>query len=105
MKQTKNTKTSVMERVRQLAMNLWWTWNHDAQRLFASMDPATWAATHHNPIRMMELLPPERREALETDEAFVGHLARCERALDEYLSARSWFGKTLGRDAQATLKA
>ncbi len=89
--------TNALERVRALAMNLWWSWNHDAQRLFASLDPALWEATHHNPIKTLRLLAPERRRTLLEDESFAAHLSRVERELARYLKTPTWFERTHGK--------
>jgi starch phosphorylase len=94
-----------MQRVRELAMNLWWTWNPDAQRLFASIDPILWEATHHNPIATLELLSTERRGAIESDRLFADHLGRVEQALQRYLSARTWFARTARGSAWKILVA
>ena len=32
----------IWSRLDAVARNLWWSWNPDAQALFASMDPAHW---------------------------------------------------------------
>jgi starch phosphorylase len=76
---------------------LWWSWNGDAIRLFAAMDPSLWDATHHNPLRTMRLLAPERREALRDDPRFAAHLDRVERAFTAYMDVRPWFVRTHGR--------
>src|SRR4051812_30641247 len=86
---------NLFQRLDALARNLRWSWHRDSQRLFAAIDPLLWQATNHNPIRVMRLLSPERREALARDERFARHLDRCERELKEYLSARTWFDRSM----------
>jgi starch phosphorylase len=81
-------------RLRALALNLHWTWDPDAQSLFASIDPALWRATHHNPIKTINLLSSDARAAIERDPAKGEHLTRCERGLKQYLAARTWFDRT-----------
>jgi starch phosphorylase len=83
----------IWRRLDDLARNLWWSWNPDAQNLFASMDVALWNATHHNPIKTIKLLSPERRDVVETDPRFAEHLDRVERALKDYLSTKTWFDR------------
>ena len=83
-----------LARLRRLALNLHWTWDPGAQSLFASLDPALWRATHHNPIKTINLLSPDGRDAIERDHAFEEHLTRCERGLKQYLAARTWFDRT-----------
>src|SRR6478672_7953901 len=95
---TKN-HADVLSRLDAIARNLWWSWQPDAQRLFASLDPRLWEATHHNPIKTIRLLAPERREMLGEDPGFLAHLQRIEKSLKQYLTARTWFarsGKALG---------
>jgi glycogen phosphorylase len=87
-------RTNVFDRLDRLARNMWWTWNSDAQRLFAAMDPSLWDATHHNPLRTIKLLTPERRRAVANDANFSAHLARIEDELGSYLKARTWFDRT-----------
>ena len=83
-----------LERVDALARNLWWSWNPDAQRLFAALDPVLWEATNHNPTRTLAELPDERRAALQQDAGFLALLRDCERQLSRYLTARTWFQRT-----------
>jgi glycogen phosphorylase len=85
------TTSDVLVRVRALAHNLWWTWNHDAQRLLESIDPPLWKATSHNPLKTLRMLAPERRAALESDAGFAEHLARVEAQLEKYLTTATWF--------------
>src|SRR6266542_5566742 len=87
------SSSNIRDRLDRLARNLWWTWHPDAQRLFASLDPRLWDSTHHNPIKTLKLLTPERRESLDDDGAFVVHLECVEAALSDYMNARTWFGK------------
>ena len=93
---------NAIARVRALAMNLWWSWNPDAQFLFAALDPRLWDATHHNPLATLDQLPPDRRGELAGDPLFLDHLTRCEAQLQQYLRTPTWFdaqksaaGKTL----------
>src|SRR4051812_22734347 len=91
---SKRSPSGLFLRLDALARNHWWTWNPDAQNLFASMDPPLWRATHHNPIKTLRLLAPERRDAIENDARFAEHLDRVERDLKRYLGTRTWFEKT-----------
>jgi len=96
---------SIRARVAAVARNLWWTWNHDAQRLFAALDPALWEASSHNPIHTLARLTPARLAALEADAAFLTLLATCEAGLADYTSAGTWFERTARGAARKTLVA
>ena len=83
-----------LTRVALLSHNLWWSWNAQTQRLFASIDPALWEATGHNPIKMLRLLEDDQREKLSRDDRLAEHAVRCERQLDEYLKTPTWFDRS-----------
>jgi glycogen phosphorylase len=42
----------------ELAINLRWSWHRPTQELFASVDPARWAATRHDPLKLLGALSP-----------------------------------------------
>ncbi|MGD2206383.1 MAG: DUF3417 domain-containing protein, partial [Anaerolineae bacterium] len=42
-----------LERLRELACNLWWSWNHEAIELFRRLDRDLWESTGHNPVLML----------------------------------------------------
>jgi glycogen phosphorylase len=87
-------------RLMKLAKNLWWSWNPDAVRLFAAMDPQLFAATNQNPVKTLRQLSVERRNAIAEDEGFLARLARCEKELAEYLATKTWFEKTFAKKAR-----
>ncbi len=95
MKLAKSRKmTNNLDRARALSRNLWWSCNPAAQRMFASLDPKLWDATHHNPIKTLDMLAPERQELLANDEAFAARLDAAETDLKNYLAAKPWFAKS-----------
>ena len=40
-------------KLRELGLNLWWTWNPEIIELFRDLDPILWRDTHHNPIAVL----------------------------------------------------
>lgn len=73
---------SRIDRLDELALDLWWTWNPSARDVFRRLDLALWRATAHNPVRMLRLLPPERLAAAATEPAFLDLYDRALRDLD-----------------------
>ena len=80
-----------LERLRDIALNLHWTWDHDAIELFLRLDPELWRQADHNPIRMLAELSQERLEEAASDDAFLGHLERTWKSFEEYKKERGWF--------------
>lgn len=84
-----------LERLRQLAYNLRWAWNHDAIELFRRLDDDMWEATGHNPVLLLGRIDQARLEAAGSDEGFLAHLERVSQYLDAYLSNPStWYRRS-----------
>ncbi len=87
-----------LERLRELAVNLRWCWNHDTLQLFRRLDSDLWEASGHNPIRMLGMISQERLEAAAADEAFLANLDRVAAQEREYLAAgTNWFKRNFPR--------
>src|SRR6195952_1345308 len=76
-----------------LAANLRWSWDERTRELFRWVDPATWDATSHDPVRLLAWGRPERLEALAADPNFMRYLAEIESDLERYLTEPRWFSK------------
>ena len=60
-----------LEKLNELAHNMWWAWNHDARSLFTSLDPKLYSECGQNPVLLLERLSHERMEELAKDKAIV----------------------------------
>ncbi|MEO7001471.1 MAG: alpha-glucan family phosphorylase [Ktedonobacterales bacterium] len=81
-----------IERLHELAYNLWWTWTPDAQALYETIDPALWARTEHNAVRTLAEADPARLTALADDGAFQARYDTVLAAFDAYMNPQStWF--------------
>ncbi len=74
-----------------LMLNLRWSWHAPTADLFASIDPAAWAASGGDPIAMLSVLPAARISALATDARFLGALREAEEDLNRYMSDPRWY--------------
>ena len=85
-----------LEGIRELAENLWWSWHPEARRLFARIDPQTWARTR-NPIHLLRQTDASRWEALAVDHRFVADTRSLVGDLHAYLDdAEPGLGDDLG---------
>jgi glucan phosphorylase len=74
-------------RLGELANNLWWSWKPEARRLFETIDPTLWRLTHHNPVKLLHELKPERLATLAEDPVFVRQYSAVLKAFDQYLAS------------------
>ncbi len=74
-----------LTRLQELAYNLWWSWTPDARRLFEAIDPTLWRLSHHNPVKLLHDLKPERLASLNDDPVFSRLYASVLKAYDAYM--------------------
>ncbi len=83
-----------LTRLRELAYNLRWSWDHDTIGLFRRLDRELWDTTAHNPVWMLGLIDQARLEALCEDAAFMAQFHRVCTAFDDYMNATStWYSQ------------
>jgi glycogen phosphorylase len=81
-----------MERLRDLAYDLWWSWSPAATRLFAWIDPDHWRR-YHNPVQLLINVEPQHWMRLLSDPEFVRAYEAVIKALDDYRSRPRWFAE------------
>ena len=80
-----------LEPLRELALNLWWTWDNEAVGLFRHLDSELWEETYHNPVAMLGKISQEQLHTASKNEVFLAHLDVIHKKFKAYLSAPSWF--------------
>lgn len=85
--------------LRDLAYNVWWTWNPDAIELFRRLDVDLWRELKHNPVAMLAQLRQERLDRLARDPAYIAALRRVQEQLAAYLERPTWFSETYGHES------
>jgi starch phosphorylase len=78
-----------ISRLNELAYDLWWSWNSEARDVFRSLDYPLWRLTAHNPVRMLELLPPETIERALNDRDWTAKYDLAIARLDAARAAHS----------------
>jgi starch phosphorylase len=88
-----------IRRLENLAYNLWWTWNPDAQRLFARIDRDLWERVYHNPIRLLSQIGRTRLNAMTHDRYYLEFYDRVMYYFDEYMKRQdTWFARNYPLD-------
>ncbi len=87
-----------LTRLRELAYNLRWSWDHDTIGLFRRLDRDLWETTGHNPVWMLGLIDQRRLEFLCDDPAFMAQFHRVCRDFDAYMNADdTWYTRQHGK--------
>jgi glycogen phosphorylase len=88
-----------LQRLPELANDLWWTWNTKAREVFRKLDYPLWRQTAHNPVLMLRLISPELLEQRAKDASFLQLYDTAIVALD---TARAAFDTWWHRNHGAT---
>lgn len=83
-------------RLRELSLNIWWSWETEAQSLFASIDEAQWEKVSHNPVRLLRTVQQEKLDAAAVSPAFLAAYHSVLASFDAYMTpgASTWFART-----------
>ncbi|GAB5602170.1 alpha-glucan family phosphorylase [Thermus sp. FJN-A] len=73
--------------LRELAYNLWWSWNPEASELFQEVDPSLWKRFRGNPVKLLLEADPARLEALSAT-TYPARVQAVVAALRAYLRER-----------------
>ena len=60
-----------LEKLSELARNIWWAWNYEATELFRDLDPTLWKEAGQNPVLLLERMSYEKLEALSKDKVIL----------------------------------
>lgn len=84
-----------IDRLRELAYNLWWSWHEEALELFARIDPLLWAQLGHNPVAFLRRVDEDKLASVATDVTYLASYRKVFRAFDAYMGETdTWFATT-----------
>ena len=89
-----------LEGLAELALDLRWSWNHAADKLWKYIDSELWGMTS-NPWLMLQTVKTNRLKALATDSTFRGLMEKLVAEYREVIGEKAWFQQTY---PESTLK-
>ena len=82
-----------LERLDEIAKNLWWAWAPEARELFLRIDAELWEEVHGNPIELLSRVDQRRLDELAQDDVFLARLEAAHGTLQRYMAHEGWFNK------------
>ena len=85
-----------LERLKDLAYNLWWSWNNEAIDLFREIDLPLWEKLNKNPIRFLQEVNHKKLCEKECDPEFMERYNTVVSRFNLYMSGKqdTWFSRT-----------
>jgi starch phosphorylase len=89
-----------LERLAELADDLWYAWDRSARSLFSRLDPPLWHAVGQSPKAMLQQVDQRRLDQAAEDPVYLTNYSRVLSAYDTYLAqnTRRFSGEGLGAD-------
>lgn len=69
----------------ELAHNMWWVWNYEAQDLWKSLDEQLFEEVKHNPVLLLERISYDRKEAIVKDPAIMSRVKSVYKKFRNYM--------------------
>ena len=84
-----------IHRLEELALNLWWSWETEAQALYERLDPDLWHSVNHNPTKLLHRIDQSKLDAAATNPDFLAAYGQVLADFDAYMhpDARTWFNE------------
>ncbi len=98
-----SVKSPIPEKIsglRDLAYNIWWSWNPDGRDLFSLLNIILYEKTGYNPISLLDLIEPERLEEFSENENYMRRYNNVMGRYGKYISEK----KCLLEDAEIFTK-
>ena len=84
-----------INRLGELAYNLWWTWQPNAQRLFSRIDNDLWERLSHNPILLLRQVERSALNEVAQDNQYLALYDSVFSSFDNYLAKEdTWSDQT-----------
>jgi starch phosphorylase len=80
------------QRLKELAGNLWWSWDEECTSLFRELDPLMWRELDHNPVALLQLLEMRALDERASQLALHGRINHAYRRMQEYLLSKKTWG-------------
>ena len=77
-----------LSRLRELAYNLWWTWNPRALDLYATLDLKLWSEMRSNPVKMLETVSPDTLNEAAENATYMSLYSQILQRFDDYMGNR-----------------
>ncbi len=77
-----------LEKLSEIARNIWWAWNFEATELFRDLDPELWKECGQNPVLLLERMSYEKLEAQAKDKVILRRMNEVYTKFRDYMDVK-----------------
>ncbi|MFA5879157.1 MAG: alpha-glucan family phosphorylase [Candidatus Margulisiibacteriota bacterium] len=89
-----------LDPLKEIAGNLWFSWNYYAIEVFRQIDPDIWEGLCHGPQNLLNNVNQKRLDEIVKDEIFISYLKMMHQQFKDYFKEDPWFNVTHKKDVQ-----
>ena len=83
-----------INRLTEIANNLWWSWNTEVLKLFKEIDIDLWEKVDKNPVKFLKLISQEKLEQAAINQTILKQYDKIVNDFDGYMNSKNtWFAK------------
>ena len=86
-----NVKSSIpaeLQKLVEIAHNMWWAWHYEATELFKDLDSELWESVEKNPVLLLERMSFEKKEQLLKDKVILRRMNDLYSKFREYMDVK-----------------
>lgn len=84
-----------INKLMEIANNLWWSWNTEFLRLFKEIDIDLWESVGKNPVKFLKLVSQDKLDRVAQDSEFLKEYNKVVEDFEGYMNSKdTWFSKT-----------
>ena len=81
-----------INKLSEIANNLWWSWNTEFLRLFKKIDRDLWETVDKNPVKFLRHVSQEKLEAASKNSTFLKEYDKIVENFEDYMKSKNtWF--------------
>ena len=93
-----------INRLSEIANNLWWSWNTDFLKIFKDIDIDLWERVEKNPVKFLKLVSQEKIEQAALNPVFLKQYDKIVNDFDGYMNSKNtWFAKKYPNNKNNTI--
>jgi len=82
-----------IEGLKEISLNLWWTWNARGRNLFKVLNPYLWKETRHNPIAMLKSMSQKELNEASKNELFMREYEYVYKTFTAYMNDKNVYAE------------
>lgn len=90
-----------IEKLQEIANNLWWSWNTEFLRLFQKIDRDLWEESNKNPVKFLKRVSQEKLETASKNVQFLKEYDKVVDNFDAYINSKNtWFSNKFPKNKE-----